>query len=149
MLSRDGVLMGRVLVRDIQRVIASDFDVPAGTLCDPCKRKEFARPRQYAMLLARELTPLSFTSLGRLFARDHSTIVTGVRSAESRVAKDRNLALKLEARALLFQCEPQISVDARFIGFPAEKSDNPINGPQAIHNCTPRQLLAETAVREA
>jgi chromosomal replication initiator protein len=97
----------RISVRRIQEVIAADFGVDPIMFRSPGKAAEIARPRQYAMLLARELTPLSYPVLGKLFGRDHTTIMAGVRSAQRRRAEDPSLALKLEARALLLRSEPQ------------------------------------------
>lgn len=95
----------RINVRRIQESIAADFDVSLDLFFSPSRVRPICRPRQYAMLLARELTPLSVTVLGRLFGRDHSTISTGVRSAKRLIANDRDLALKIEARKLLLMCE--------------------------------------------
>jgi chromosomal replication initiator protein len=101
----------RISVRRIQELVAADFGVDPILFRSPGKRAQIARPRQYAMLLARELTPLSYPVIGKLFGRDHSTIMAGVRAAQRRVAEDRALALKLGARALMLRSEaspPQI-----------------------------------------
>jgi hypothetical protein len=124
----------RISVRHIQDVVAADFGVPAETFRSPGKHAEIARPRQFAMLLARELTPLSYPVLGKLFNRDHSTIIAGVRAAQKRVSSDRNLALKLEARKLLLQCEQQKAVESRFIGFPAKNRGGEQAHQQVIHS---------------
>ncbi len=44
-----------------------------------------ARPRQIAMYLARELTPLSLAEIARGFDRDHSTVLHAVRSVSGRL----------------------------------------------------------------
>lgn len=124
----------RISVRDIQRHVAADFGVDLDTFYSPARHWEVCHPRQYAMLLARELTPLSVTILGRLFGRDHSTVSTGIQSAKKRLANDRNLALKLEARALLLTSERQKDVDGRFIGFPPKIKENPPAIHQTIQN---------------
>ena len=105
----------RVSIRRIQKAIADDFGIPVEKMTMPrpsgrdCRlnTRQFHRPRQYAMLLARELTPLSLPTLGRIFRRDHTTIIHGIRSARKRIGEDRNLALKIEARKLLLKCEPR------------------------------------------
>ena len=124
----------RISVRHIQDVVAADFGVPSETFRSPGKHAEIARPRQFAMLLARELTPHSYPVLGKLFNRDHSTIIAGVRSAQRRISRDRDLALKLEARALLLQCEPQKTVSTSFIGFPPKTGISEQAPPRVIHS---------------
>ena len=96
----------RVSVRRIKETVAADFNVRLDLLNSPARQRDIAWPRQYAMLLARELTPLSLTVLGQLFDRDHTTILTGIDAAKKRMTKDRALALRLEARKLLLQSEP-------------------------------------------
>jgi hypothetical protein len=132
----------RVSIRHIQETVAADFGVPAQAMNAPRpvgrKARQNCRPvshaRQCAMLLARELTPHSLPVIGKLFHRDHTTIIHGINAAERRLAADRNLALKLEARALLLQCEPPKTVDARFIGFPAKTQDESHTFQQLIHS---------------
>jgi hypothetical protein len=123
----------RISVKHIQDVVAADFQIPVGAMWHPTRERQYAWPRQYAMLLARELTPLSTTVLGQLFQRDHSTVCAGIKSARKRISKNRSLALKLEARALLLACEPKKLGDSRFIGFSPVSRDKSHNFPQVIH----------------
>jgi hypothetical protein len=107
----------RISVRHIQEVVAADFGLSSDEIRSNRKLPEQAHPRQVAMYLARELTPLSLPSIGRIFDRDHSTIVHGIRATKSRISSDRSLALKIEARKLLLQCEPNKTVEGQAIGF--------------------------------
>jgi hypothetical protein len=132
----------RVSIRHIQETVAADFRVPLHTMTMPRPVDRYAglntRPvsqaRQAAMLLARELTPHSLPVIGKLFCRDHTTVLFGIRAAKKRVAEDPNLALKLEARALLLQSEPQKSVSSSFIGFPPKTGDAEQAPSQVIHS---------------
>jgi chromosomal replication initiator protein len=94
----------RILVRDIQASIASDFGIPSADFLRRDNHRRFARPRQIAMLLSRELTPLSTVVIGKLFERDHSTVVHGAQAARDSLLLDPVLALKVEARKLLLEC---------------------------------------------
>lgn len=96
----------------IQRAVAADFNVPHDLFFSNSRVRPAARPRQVAMLLARELTHHSLPNIGRFFRRDHTTILHGIRAARKAIEEDKNLALKVEARALLLQCDP----------YPVEKS---------------------------
>jgi hypothetical protein len=107
----------RVSIRHIQDRVAADFGVSGDQVRARSKVQEWAHPRQVAMFMARELTPLSLPSIGRVFNRDHSTVLHGIAAVRRRMATDRALALKIEARMLLLQCEPQKVVDTRNIGF--------------------------------
>jgi hypothetical protein len=139
----------RISVKHIQEVVAADFGIPVGAMWHPTRERMYSQPRQYAMLLARELTPLSVTVLGKLFDRDHSTICAGVDSARRRLAANRNLALKLEARKLLLTSEPQKVVDSRFIGFSPEICEPSHASPQAIHSSATRERVADTTALAA
>jgi hypothetical protein len=133
----------RISVRDIQRHIAADFGVDLDAFYSPSRLSGPCHSRQYAMLLARELTTHSLTVLGRLFGRDHTTVLTGIRSAKKRIAANRELALKLEARALLIQCEPQKPVDATSIGFLPKTNGNATTYQPVVHNPATVEILAD------
>jgi chromosomal replication initiator protein len=55
-----------------------------------------ARPRQVAMFLARKLTGLPTTEIGRRFMRDHSTVIHASRVIPKRAEKDPYLQIELE-----------------------------------------------------
>ena len=129
----------RISVRHIQEVVAADFDIPVGAMWHPTRERIYSQPRQYAMLLARELTPLSVTVLGKLFDRDHSTICAGVDSARRRVDADANLALKLEARAALLLSEPTAPQVVQIKGFQRSQDDH-------FHKREIAPLVAEPAI---
>jgi hypothetical protein len=138
----------RVSVRHIIESVADDFRVDIEEMRSRSRVRRVSWPRQYAMLLARELTDLSYPSLAHIFRLDHSTLVHGVGSAKKRLANDRSLALKIEARAMLLQCEPQKVVDARFIGFPPKTSEHSSTHQQLMHsnaNCGPLADLQAVA----
>lgn len=98
-----------IFVADIQRLVAEDFGLTrADILCESRKAK-YARPRHAAMYLSRRLTKQSLNRLGDFFGgRDHTTIIAALRSIERHMEKDPNLALKVEARGLLLQCQPEV-----------------------------------------
>jgi chromosomal replication initiator protein len=121
---------------DIQRAVARHYSLPVAYLREPFPRGQgkifintwnIAHPRQVAMYLTRRLTKHSRTNIGRHFGgRDKSTVFHACRAVERK-----------------------ISVDAEMRENVAKLRDEPQLRTQAIHNCIPRQILAETAVREA
>jgi chromosomal replication initiator protein len=88
-------------VHEIQRLTAEAFGLSTEDMLSRSARWRLAHPRQVAMLIAHRRTPYSFPRLGRLFDRDHTTIITGIRSAQKRIEGSPELAAKvseLEAR---------------------------------------------------
>ena len=65
-----------ISVENIQRVVSEYFRIALKDLVGPKRTRIFARPRQLAMGLARELTGDSFPEIGMAFGgRDHSTVM--------------------------------------------------------------------------
>lgn len=63
-------------IENIQKVVVEYFRIPHKELVGPKRTRIFARPRQIAMGLARELTSDSFPDIGEAFGgRDHSTVM--------------------------------------------------------------------------
>ncbi len=61
------------------------------------RRPAVARARKVAMYLARELTDQSLPEIGRGFGgRDHSTVLSAVRSVAADVRQDPELALAVD-----------------------------------------------------
>jgi hypothetical protein len=81
-----------VMVADIQRAVANRFDVPEIEMTSARRHKPYARARQVAMYLSRDLTPQSLPSIGRLFGgRDHTTIMHGINVVETLRKSDADL----------------------------------------------------------
>lgn len=65
-----------ISVDNIQKVVSEYFKIPHKELLGPKRTRIYARPRQLAMGLARELTRDSFPEIGMAFGgRDHSTVM--------------------------------------------------------------------------
>ena len=63
-------------IDNIQRVVAEYFRIPLRELTGKKRNRSFARPRQMAMSLSRELTGNSYPEIGLAFdGRDHSTVI--------------------------------------------------------------------------
>jgi chromosomal replication initiator protein len=108
-----------ILVADIKRKVASDFKISLERIEARERVRDVARPRQVAMYLAKKLTPHSLSTIARIFEYHHTNVLHAIRATERRMAADPNLALKIEARKLLLECEPKRILDTRFIGFSA------------------------------
>jgi chromosomal replication initiator protein len=68
----------RLTVLHIKEEVALHYQIPLDELDGASRKKEIAQARQVAIFLAREMTELSYPSIGREFGdRDHTTIMHG------------------------------------------------------------------------
>ncbi len=65
----------------IQKEVAAYFDLTIADLLGKNRNDRIAKPRMVAMFLARELTKVSSTEIGKAFARNHATVL----HAESKI----------------------------------------------------------------
>lgn len=72
----------RLTVARIKEVVAGYYDIPLNSINSGRRSRAVARPRQVAMYLARELTLKSLPDIGRIFNRDHTTVIHGCRQIE-------------------------------------------------------------------
>ena len=79
----------RVSVDDIQRHVATYFQVERGELCGARRQRSVLYPRQVAMFLCRRLTEASLPEIGRAFGgRDHTTVLHAVEKITRESAQD-------------------------------------------------------------
>ena len=77
--------------------MADHYNIRLSDLIGPKRVRNFARPRQVAMYLAKQLTSRSLPEIGRRFGgRDHTTVMHGVRRIEDLRTKDSQIADDLE-----------------------------------------------------
>ena len=87
----------KITVEEIQRKVADHYNIRLSDLIGPKRVRNFARPRQVAMYLAKQLTSRSLPEIGRRFGgRDHTTVMHGVRRIEDLRTKDSQIADDLE-----------------------------------------------------
>ena len=77
---------------DIRDKTAAHFNVKVADLRGVRRQREIARPRQIAMYLSKTLTTRSLPDIGRVFDRDHTTVMHAVKTIESLLKTDKNLA---------------------------------------------------------
>jgi chromosomal replication initiator protein len=68
---------------------AGYFGVSEDDLRGPGRGRALTHPRQMAMYLCRELTPLTLLAIGRIFGRDHTTVMHAVHRIQARIAEHR------------------------------------------------------------
>lgn len=78
---------------EIQFAVCRHFGVPMIEMISHRRARRVARPRQVAMYLAREMTPLSLPAIGRHFGnRDHTTVLHACQTILKLMGGDRHLA---------------------------------------------------------
>ena len=83
----------RVTVEDIQKQVASYYNIRTADMFSARRSRTVARPRQIAMYLAKDLTTFSYPEIGRRFGgRDHTTIMHAVRKVGDLLRDDTEIA---------------------------------------------------------
>ncbi|WP_458791926.1 chromosomal replication initiator protein DnaA [Yoonia sp. MH D7] len=93
----------KVTVEEIQRKVSEHYNIRLSEMIGPKRVRNYARPRQMAMYLAKHMTSRSLPEIGRRFGgRDHTTVMHGVKRIEELKAIDSQIAddLELLRRAL-------------------------------------------------
>jgi chromosomal replication initiator protein len=87
----------RVKIDDIQKLVASHYNISRADILSSRRTANVVRPRQIAMYLSKVLTLRSLPEIGRRFGgRDHTTVLHAVRKIEELAARDKSLAEVIE-----------------------------------------------------
>ena len=87
----------KVTVEEIQRKVSDHYNIRLSDLLGPKRLRSFARPRQIAMYLCKQLTSRSLPEIGRRFGgRDHTTVMHGVRKIEDLRNQDSQMSDDLD-----------------------------------------------------
>jgi len=87
----------KITIEEIQRKVSEHYNIRLSDLIGPKRVRNFARPRQVAMFLSKQMTNRSLPEIGRRFGgRDHTTVMHGVRRIEELSATDSGIADDLE-----------------------------------------------------
>jgi len=83
---------GEPTVEGIQKVVASHYNISLAALRGKRRMKSIVIPREMAIYLSREYTPLSFKEIGERFGgKDHSTIIHACNKVKKLIKKDNEL----------------------------------------------------------
>ncbi|MDA7423305.1 chromosomal replication initiator protein DnaA [Thalassococcus lentus] len=82
----------KISIDEIQRKVAEHYNIRLSDMIGPKRVRNFARPRQVAMYLCKQLTSRSLPEIGRRFGgRDHTTVMHGVRRIEELRQQDNQI----------------------------------------------------------
>jgi chromosomal replication initiator protein len=91
---------GRASIRGIQDEVADFYGIDRQYMREPdrvgAREKRISHPRQVAMFLSRTFTDQSLPTIGRMFKRDHSTVIHAIRAVTQRAEADPMFELELE-----------------------------------------------------
>lgn len=80
-----------VTLDNIKRTVAEHYKVKVNDLLSKRRSRSIARPRQLAMLLAKELTNHSYPEIGMAFDRDHTTVLHACKKMKELLEEDRRI----------------------------------------------------------
>ncbi|MDF1668168.1 MAG: chromosomal replication initiator protein DnaA [Roseovarius sp.] len=87
----------KISIEEIQRRVAEHYNIRLSEMIGPKRLRNFARPRQVAMFLCKQMTSRSLPEIGRRFGgRDHTTVMHGVKRIEELRNQDVQIAEDLE-----------------------------------------------------
>ncbi len=93
----------RITIEEIQKHVASHFNVKLSEMSSHRRARSVARPRQVAMYLAKQLTSRSLPEIGRKFERDHTTVMHAVKKVEELKERDNGFAEDIELLRRMLQ----------------------------------------------
>ncbi|MDP8175733.1 chromosomal replication initiator protein DnaA [Phocoenobacter skyensis] len=81
-----------VTIENIQKIVAERYNIKISDLKSKSRKQMFARPRQIAMALAKELTNHSLPEIGREFGgKDHTTVMHAIKRVNELMDSDSSL----------------------------------------------------------
>jgi chromosomal replication initiator protein len=82
--------------RAICELVVQQFKVPLADLQSKSRKKCIAFPRQVAMYLSRKHTEETLADIGRIFNRDHSTVMHAIKVVTDLSRRDNSISAQLE-----------------------------------------------------
>ncbi len=85
-------------IEKIQKITANHFDIKISDLKSNSRLREFARPRQIAMYLAKNLTDKNLPEVGREFGgKNHATVIHAIKKTEELIENNPKFAASLKS----------------------------------------------------
>jgi chromosomal replication initiator protein len=94
----------RITIDDIQKQVASHYNIKVSDMHSARRARAVARPRQVAMYLAKKLTSKSLPEIGRRFGgKDHTTVMHAVKRVEEICQVDNDFAQDVDLLTRMLQ----------------------------------------------
>ena len=84
-------------IEKIQKIVAVNFEIKISDLKSNSRLREFARPRQIAMYLSKNLTDKNLPEIGREFGgKNHATVIHAIKKVEELMENDAKFSVTLK-----------------------------------------------------
>ncbi len=97
----------------ILELVCHHFQVSREDLCSKSRQRRITFPRQVAMYLCRRFTSDSLQAIGKLFNRDHATVIYAVNSVEKKLKRPGSTKYQIEylCREIEERLKPSFEAD--------------------------------------
>ena len=82
----------QVKAPDIIQAVADFYRLTVKDLRDKRRDRVVVRPRQLAMYLTKQLTPMALPDIAKFYERDHTTVMHAIKTIEEYLKRDKQLA---------------------------------------------------------
>lgn len=79
---------------DIIRTVSDEYGLPVSEILGRCRTLQIAEARQMAMMLVWQLFGMKYVEIGKLFGRNHATVIYAIKSIRWRLQYDKSLKAK-------------------------------------------------------
>lgn len=100
-----------VIARTAMELVSQRFKVPMHLLTGRCREAQIAWPRQVGYFLVRRLSGAPYSAIGRIFNRDHGTILAGIQTVSNRI--DTEPGTDAEIQRLEQTCQLRLAAIAK------------------------------------
>jgi chromosomal replication initiator protein len=87
----------------IQQTVANHYDISLDEMLCHMRDPRWMVPRQVAMFITREISPMSFPEIGKYFKRDHCSVFKSIKKIESMCEQDETFKQTVET--LISECK--------------------------------------------
>lgn len=85
----------------IVRAVANYYSISVESILGRSQSREFVLPRQVSMYLCRNKLSLSYSHIGDVFSRDHSTVIASIRLISQKVETEKDHAISVAVQELM------------------------------------------------
>lgn len=91
----------RVTPLGIVRAVANYYSISAESILGRSQSREYALPRQVAMYLCRHKLSMSYSHIGDIFSRDHSTVIASIRLISQKIESEKDHIISIAVQELM------------------------------------------------
>lgn len=85
-----------ITVDKIFTAVCRKYGVTRSALESPSRQKELAQPRHLCIYLIREVTGMSLPQIGKIFSRDHSTVMSSIKAIDKKCRESHTFEVEVK-----------------------------------------------------